>query len=458
MLALLSPRARHRTWRTLWIELARAQRDLGLPIGAEQIEDMEAHADEFDWERLATLERELRHDVMAHVRHFGEVAPEARGIIHLGATSAFVTDNADLIVFRDALRLVEQRLVEAIAALVEQARRYRDLPCLGYTHFQPAQPVTVGKRICLWIHDLTIDLDEVRRVLAWLPCRGVKGTTGTQASFLALFDGDHEKVKRLESMVVRAIGFTRAVPVSGQTYTRKIDSILAGVLAGVAQSAAKLANDVRLLCHEGEVEEPTESSQIGSSAMPYKKNPMRSERINSLARYVLAATATAGHTAAAQWLERTLDDSAVRRIALPEAFLAVDAILILVASVARGLVVHPGVIRRRLAEVLPFLVSEEILMAAVRAGGDRQELHERLRRLAWEEAAEMKRTGGKSRLCERIAADEAFAAVRERLEELSDPFRLTGRAAAQVEEFLRDEVAPRLAGSARRGAGEEPRV
>ncbi len=436
----------------MWIALAQAQHELGLPVTAEQVEDLREHREDIDLDRVAELEKDLRHDVMAHVHHFGECAPSAKGIIHLGATSAFVTDNADLIIYRRALQEIERRLCRAIAALAAFAREHRDLACLGYTHFQVAQPVTVGKRACLWLQDLLLDLDEVRRIVQWLPCRGVKGTTGTQASFLSLFDGDHDKVRALDAKVAAAIGFESVIPVSGQTYTRKLDWTIHQALSGIAQSTAKFANDLRLLSHEGEVEEPSEASQVGSSAMPYKKNPMRCERINSLARYAMAAADTAAQTAAAQWLERTLDDSAIRRIALPESMLAIDAILILVENVSSGMVVFPRVIEKKLEEKLPFLASEEILMAGVRAGGDRQVLHERLRVHAWEAARRVKEEGVNP-LLDLIGADPAFSAIADGLGELLDPARFVGRAPAQVSEFLSSEVEPRLAGFA---GDEEP--
>ncbi|MCA8944492.1 MAG: adenylosuccinate lyase [Planctomycetes bacterium] len=447
MAAMFAPRRRHEAWRDLWIALARAEHELGLPVTAAQIAELESHRTEFDWDRVAELERELRHDVMAHVHHYGELAPSAMPIIHLGATSCFVTDNADLVIYREALGLVGQRLCAALSALGSFGREHRDLACLGYTHFQVAQPVTVGKRASLWAQDLVFDLDEVRRLVEWLPCRGVKGTTGTQASFLALFDGDHEKVEELDRRVCGAIGFDRSIAVSGQTYTRKIDSMIMGVLAGVAQSAAKFANDLRLLSHEGEIEEPSEKSQIGSSAMAYKKNPMRCERINALARYVVVAAETAAHTASTQWLERTLDDSAIRRIAIPESFLAVDAILTLMTNVVRGLVVFPKVCERRLRESLPFLATEEILMAGVRAGGDRQELHERIRQHSREAARQIKVEGRANPLLELLAADPAFAAVADRFGELLDPRRFVGRAPQQVDAFFGREVDPRIAGA-----------
>ncbi|MFO1053169.1 MAG: adenylosuccinate lyase [Planctomycetota bacterium] len=459
MARLFSPRSRHGTWRTLWIELARAEMELGLPITAEQIRAMEAVRDRFDWERVAAIEKERRHDVMAHVEHFGELAPISRGIIHLGATSCFVTDNGDLMLYRDALRRVEQRLCACIDALAVFARTWRARACLGYTHFQVAQPTTVGKRACLWILDLLLDLDEVRRLIGWLPARGVKGTTGTQATFLSLFDGDHCKVAELDRRVCAAIGFGRSIPVSGQTYTRKLDWSIHAALSGIAQSASKFGADLRLLSHEGEIEEPSERKQIGSSAMAYKKNPMRSERICSLARYVIAAADTSAQTAATQWLERTLDDSAVRRIALPESFLAIDGILMLIENVARGLVVYPKVIERKLRENLPFLATEEILMAGVKAGGDRQALHESIRVHSREAARRIKEDGAeRNPLIELLAADPAFAPVRHVLADALDPMRYVGRAPQQVDEFLDGEVAERLRGWTRAAATDEVRV
>lgn len=445
MARLFSPRERHTAWRDLWICLAEAQHELGLPVTRAQIDELRRHRDTFDWERVAHLERELRHDVMAHVHHYGELAPTARPILHLGATSCFVTDNADLMLYRRALRLLERRLGAVLRALAAFAEAWRDQPCLGYTHFQVAQPVTVGKRACLWAQDFVLDLDEVQRVADWLPFRGVKGTTGTQASFLTLAGGDHGKVEALDRRVCAAMGFAKSIPVSGQTYTRKLDWTVHQALSGIAQSASKFAADIRLLSHEGELEEPSESKQIGSSAMAYKKNPMRCERVGSLARYVIEIATTSAHTAAAQWLERTLDDSAVRRIALPESFLAIDGILVLVENVARGLVVYPRVIERKLREQLPFLATEEILMAGVAAGGDRQDLHERVRVHSRAAAHAVKAEGRDNPLLERIAADPAFAAIRAMLPSLVDARRFTGRAAQQVDAFLRDELAPRLA-------------
>ncbi|MBK8099667.1 MAG: adenylosuccinate lyase [Planctomycetes bacterium] len=454
MAQLFSPRARHGAWRDLWIALAQAEHELGLPVTRQQIAELRAHRDEFDWQRCAQLEKELRHDVMAHVHHYGELCPAARPIIHLGATSCFVTDNGDLLLYRQALRLLEQRLVGVLAALAGFARAWRGTPCLGYTHFQVAQPVTVGKRACLWAQDFLLDLDEVRRVIDWLPFRGVKGTTGSQASFLMLADGDHRKVEELDRRVTAAMGFARAIPVSGQTYTRKIDWTIHQALSAVAQSAAKFGHDLRLLSHEGEIEEPSESKQIGSSAMAYKKNPMRSERICSLSRYVIEVANTSAHTAATQWLERTLDDSAVRRIAIPESFLAIDGILMLVENVARGLVVYPKVIERKLREQMPFLATEEILMAGVRAGGDRQDLHERIRQHSRTAAHAVKAEGRDNPLLSLIAADPAFSRIAAELPSLLDPARFIGRCPQQVDAFLAQEVEPRIAGHASGTAGE----
>ena len=457
MAGLFSPRMRHGTWRDLWIALAQAEHELGFPVAKEQVDELRQHRDTFDWQRVAELEKELRHDVMAHVHHYGELAKKAKPIIHLGATSCFVTDNADLIVYRKALALLERRLCAVIAALADFAARYRALPCLGYTHFQVAQPVTVGKRACLWAQDFLLDLDEVRRIIAWLPFRGVKGTTGTQATFLALADGDHQKVEDLDRRVTEAMGFSRSIAVSGQTYTRKLDWTIHQALSGVAQSASKFATDLRLLSHEGEIEEPSESKQIGSSAMAYKKNPMRSERVCSLARYVIEAANTSAHTASTQWLERTLDDSAIRRIALPESFLCVDAVLSLVHNVSQGLVVYPKVIEKKLREQLPFLATEEILMAGVRNGGDRQDLHERIRVHSRAAAHAVKAEGRDNPLMELVAADPAFSVIRSQLPSLMDPARFIGRSPEQVDSFVKNEVEPRLRGASL-VAGDEIRV
>jgi adenylosuccinate lyase len=458
MARLFSPRERHGAWRDLWIALARAEHELGFPVTAEQIAELEQHRDTFDWDRVAGYEKELRHDVMAHVHHWGDLCPKARPIIHLGATSCFVTDNGDLLLYRRALQLIEQRLAAVLSALAAFAGQWRSQPCLGYTHFQVAQPVTVGKRACLWAQDFALDLDEVRRIVAWLPFRGVKGTTGTQATFLTLANGDHGVVEELDRRVTRAMGFDKSIAVSGQTYTRKLDWTIHQVLSAIAQSASKFATDLRLLSHEGELEEPSESKQIGSSAMAYKKNPMRCERVCSLARYVIETANTSAHTAANQWLERTLDDSAVRRIALPESFLAIDGILMLVENVAKGLVVYPKVIEKKLREQLPFLATEEILMAGVAAGGDRQDLHERVRVHSRTAAHAVKAEGRDNPLLQLIAADPAFAAIADALPSLLDPARFVGRSAEQVDRFLREEIVPRLRGVGASALGSDIRV
>ena len=431
-------------WRRLWVALARCEKELGLSITDAQVAALEAHVDDIDFAAANAHERRLRHDVMAHVHTFGDQVPSARGILHLGATSCFITDNSELIQIRDGLDILRPTLLAAIAALARFARRHRDLPTLGYTHFQPAQPTTVGKRACLWIQDLLDDWQRLGVVRDELRFRGVKGTTGTQASFLALFDGDHEKVRALDRMVTQAMGFTRAWAVTGQTYPRKADFVVLAALAGVGQSAAKMATDLRLLCHLKEVEEPFEADQIGSSAMPYKRNPMRSERICALNRFLQALLHNPADTASTQWLERTLDDSANRRLSTSEAFLCADAILQLVLNVASGLVVHPRVIERNLRRELPFMASENILMAAVRAGGDRQALHESIRRHSLEAGRRVKDEGADNDLLERLAGDPDFAAVAGRLDELTDPHDFTGRAPQQVDEFLREEVDPLL--------------
>ncbi|MBX6364051.1 MAG: adenylosuccinate lyase [Gemmatimonadetes bacterium] len=441
---IFSPGFKFPTWRRLWLALAEAERELGLPIPAEAIEAMRAHLDDVDLARAAELERRFRHDVMAHVHLFGEAAPAARGVIHLGATSAYVTDNTELLQHRAALGVVRRRLVAAIAALAAFARRWKDLPTLGYTHFQPAQPTTVGKRATLWIQDLLLDLEEVEHRLATVRFRGVRGTTGTEASFLELFGGDHEKVRALNRRISEKMGFERLYAVTGQTYPRKSDYAYLATLAGIAASASKFAYDLRLLAHLREVEEPFEEEQIGSSAMAYKRNPMRSERIDALARHVITLTMDPAFTAATQWLERTLDDSANRRIAIPEAYLATDALLLLVHNVASGLIVRPAVVRRHLEEELPFMATEPVLMQAVKRGGDRQALHERIRRHSVA-AAERVKEGGPNDLAERIAGDASFGLSREEVLEALDPMRHVGRAPQQVEEFLAEQVEPVLA-------------
>ncbi len=440
MSSLFSPQRRYGTWRRLWVALAEAEAELGLPIRKEQIEQMRRHVDDIDFEAVARYERRLRHDVMAHVHAYGDVCPAARPIIHLGATSCFVTDNADLILLRDALQLVRDRLAGVIDCLGRFAARHRDLACLGFTHFQPAQPTTVGKRACLWAYDFVLDLEEVEQRLARLKARSAKGTTGTQASFLKLFDGDHAKVRRLETLVAEKMGFEQCYAVTGQTYPRKVDSQVLDALSGIAQSAHKMATDLRLLAHRKEVEEPFEREQIGSSAMAYKRNPMRSERICSLARFVISLQSSTAITAATQWLERTLDDSANRRLVLPQAFLAIDAVLVLCRNVTDGLVVYPRVIARNLAAELPFMATENVLMAAVAAGGDRQTLHERIRQHSQAAAEQVKQHGKPNDLLERLAADEAFAGLD--LAALADPAQFVGRAPEQVDEFLAEVIEP----------------
>jgi adenylosuccinate lyase len=445
MSAIFSERYKFVTWRRLWLALAESQRELGLEIPEAAIAQMRERLEHIDMDSAAAFERRLRHDVMAHVHHFGEVAPAARAVIHLGATSAYVTDNTELLQLRDGLRLVRQRLLSCIAALAEFAHEHRALPCLGFTHFQPAQPTTVGKRAALWIQDLLLDLEEVDHRLARVRFRGVRGTTGTEASFLELFDGDGGKVERLNELIAARMGFERLYAVTGQTYPRKADYGYLSTLAGIAASASKLGHDLRLLQHLKEVEEPFESEQIGSSAMAYKRNPMRAERITALARHVIVLSLDPAFTAATQWLERTLDDSANRRIALPEAYLGTDAILLLVHNVSAGLVVRPAVIRRHLEDELPFMATEAILMHAVRRGGDRQTLHERIRVHSLAAAEQVKEHGARNDLVERIADDRAVGIGRDELERLLEPARHTGRAAAQVERFLAEEVAPVLA-------------
>lgn len=440
MATIWSPQKKHSTWRRLWVALAEAQRELGLPITEEQIAEMRAAVDDVDFQKAAEYERQFRHDVMAHVHTFGDQCPKARGIIHLGATSCFVTDNTELIQIRESLQLVRRRLVQVIDSLARFAEKWRDLPCLAFTHLQPAQPTTVGKRATLWCYDLVLDLAEVEHRLQTLRFRGAKGTTGTQASFLSLFDGDHEKVRRLDQLVAEKMGFDSTYPVTGQTYSRKVDAQVLAVLSGIGQSAHKAGTDIRILQHRREVEEPFGQKQIGSSAMAYKRNPMRSERMCALARFVINLSANADQTAAVQWMERTLDDSANRRLSLPLAFLAADAVLILYRNVVDGLVVYPKVVARHLEQELPFLATEEILMAATKAGGDRQQLHERIRVHSQEAARRIKEEGQANDLLERLASDPAFAGIDVR--GLVDPRRFVGRAAEQVDEFLSEVVAP----------------
>ena len=444
MLYLFSPDKKFTTWRRLWVALARAEHQLGLPVSAEQVAELEAHIDDIDYDLAARKEKELRHDVMAHVHTYGAVCPNAMPIIHLGATSCYVGDNTDVILMREALVLVRKKLVRVIAKLADFADKYKSLPTLGFTHFQPAQLVTVGKRATLWINELLMDLEEVDHRISTLKLLGSKGTTGTQASFLELFEGDHEKVKQLEDIIAKEMGFTDVAPVSGQTYSRKMDANVLSTLSGIAQSASKFATDLRLLCHLKEVEEPFEAKQIGSSAMPYKRNPMRCERICALARYVMADAMNPAVTAASQWFERTLDDSANKRISIPEAFLAVDAILNIYENVASGLVVHEKVIERHVREELPFMASENIMMDAVKRGGDRQELHERIRILSMEAGRNVKDQGMENNLIDLIAADPAFGLDKQALLAHMEPARYIGRCPEQVTEFLNDCVRPVL--------------
>jgi adenylosuccinate lyase len=445
MAHLFGMEERIRTWRRLWVWLAESEAELGIDITPGQLRAMRGAVETIDWDVAEAREREVRHDVMAHVHAFGEAAPEAAGIIHLGATSCFVTDNADLLILREALRLIAKKTAGVLRLLKGFASEHRALPMLGFTHMQPAQPTTLGKRATLWMQDLLLDLTELEARIDRLPARGVKGTTGTQASFLSLFDGDHAKVQRLDELVVGKMGFDRAIGVSGQTYTRKLDSQILAALAGVAESAHKFATDLRLLAHRKEVEEPFAKKQIGSSAMAYKRNPMRSERICSLARLVLSLAPNGWMTHATQWMERTLDDSANRRLSLPQAFLAADAVLELCANVADGLVVYPKVVEKNLRAELPFMATEAILMAGVRAGGDRQELHERIRVHARDAARRVKEEGEENDLLERLAGDEAFASLSETLNDLMDPAQFVGRAPEQVDAFLARDVTPALA-------------
>jgi adenylosuccinate lyase len=444
MSRLFSPRRKALMWRDLWIALAEAQRRLGVDVPAEAVEAMRAARDELDLDRVAELEAELRHDVMAHVRHYGEVAPEARGCIHLGATSAFVGDNADLIRHREALDLVRRRLLAAVAALADFAAEHRDVPTLGYTHLQPAQPTTVGKRACLWIRDLLDDVEAVEEAVDGLRLRGARGTTGTEASFLRLFDGDGDRVDRLNREIADRLGFAGVYDVVGQTYPRKVDHRCLAVLAGVGASAARFGHDVRLLQGFGEMEEPFGDRQVGSSAMPYKRNPMRTERLCALARHLCVVELDASWTASVQWLERSLDDSANRRISLPEAYLCADAVLRIVSNVASGLVVHEPAIRRRLDRHLPFLLVEDVMLAGVEAGGDRQELHERARRHAMEARRRLDEGADENDFLDRVAADDAFGLSRGELEGMADPAELVGRAPEQVDRFLQRRVAPAL--------------
>ena len=454
MQKIFSPDRKFTTWRKLWVALAESEMEMGLPVTQKQVDELKAHVEDIDYEAARRHEERTRHDVMAHVLAYGDVCPNARGVIHLGATSCYVTDNADILMLRDALTLVREKLLEVIRRLRAFTLEYKDLPTLGYTHLQPAQLTTVGKRATLWMQDLLMDLDEVNFALSSLKLLGNRGATGTQESFMKLFDGDGEKVDELERRIARKVGMEKCFAVSGQTYPRKLDSRVLGALSGIAQSAYKFAQDLRLLQSFREVEEPFEKGQIGSSAMAYKRNPMRSERICALARHVMALTQDAQMTAATQWFERTLDDSANRRLSLPEAFLATDAVLELYANIASGMVVYPAMIGKRVMENLPFMATEAILMEGVRLGGDRQELHERIRVHSQAAAARMKQEGKESDLMERIAADPAFPMDHEHLTKLLAPENYTGRAAEQTVNFVKNEVDPALAGHNAREMGE----
>ena len=454
MQQIFSPDRKFTTWRKLWVALAESEMEMGLPVTQAQVDELKAHVEDIDYEAARRHEERTRHDVMAHVLAYGDVCPNARGVIHLGATSCYVTDNADILMLRDALTLVREKVLEVIRRLRAFALEYNDLPTLGYTHLQPAQLTTVGKRATLWMQDLLMDLDEVNFALSSLKLLGNRGATGTQESFMKLFDGDGEKVDELERRIARKVGMEKCFAVSGQTYPRKLDSRVLGALSGIAQSAYKFAQDLRLLQSFREVEEPFEKGQIGSSAMAYKRNPMRSERICALSRHVMTVVQDAQMTAATQWFERTLDDSANRRLSLPEAFLATDAVLELYANIASGMVVYPAMIGKRVMENLPFMATEAILMEGVRLGGDRQELHERIRVHSQAAAARMKQEGKESDLMERIAADPAFPMDHEHLTKLLAPENYTGRAAEQTVNFVKNEVDPALAGHAARDMGE----
>lgn len=435
------------TWRKLWVALARAEMKLGLPVTQAQVDELEAHIDDIDYEAAAEREKLVRHDVMSHVYAYGLACPKAKGIIHLGATSCYVGDNTDIIIMRDALKIVRRKLLNVISQLSDFAMKYKAMPCLAYTHLQPAQLTTVGKRATLWINELLTDLDEVEYRLSTMQLLGSKGTTGTQASFMELFEGDADKVKELEKMIVEEMGFDSAVPVSGQTYSRKVDAQIIATLSGIAQSAMKFANDLRILQNFKEMEEPFEKNQIGSSAMPYKRNPMRCERITALARYVMIDSLNPAFTAGTQWFERTLDDSANKRISVAEGFLGVDAILNILLNVTADLVVYPEVIRQRVMRELPFMASENIMMDAVKKGGDRQVLHEKLRTYAMEAGRQVKEKGLENDLIERVLADPDFCLNEEDVKKILKPENFTGRSEQQVEEFIADCVKPVLESS-----------
>jgi adenylosuccinate lyase len=459
MLEIWSPDTRHGLWRRLWLALAESERELGIPIPDEAIRQMRANLDKIDFKAVAAYEKRFRHDVMAHVHAFGDVAPAAKPFIHLGATSAFVTDNADLILMRRGLNLLRDRMLNVLRSLAAFAEQWRDQPTLGYTHLQPAQLTTVGKRATLWMQDLVLDIEDIDYRRRTLPFRGVKGTTGTQASFLELFGGDHEKVRQLDHMVTEKMSFPAPMPVTGQTYSRKLDAKVLSVVAGIAASAAKFSGDIRMLQAFGEIEEPFESEQVGSSAMAYKRNPMRSERIASLARFVNSLESNANQTHSVQYFERTLDDSANRRLVIPEMFLAADAILVLMSNISNGLEVHPAVIERRVGIELPFMATEQLIVRAVKAGGDRQVVHETIRKHSLEVARAMKGGADANDLLQRLAGDKTFGVKLKDLEGAIDPKRFVGRAPQQVDEFLRDVITPLFAGDiARSERAEELRV
>lgn len=441
---IFSPDMKFRTWRKLWIALAEVEHELGLPITQEQIDELKEHAEDINYEVAKERETFVRHDVMSHVYAYGVQCPKAKGIIHLGATSCYVGDNTDIIVMTEALKLVKKKLVNVIDKLASFAREYKALPTLAFTHFQPAQPTTVGKRASLWLQEFTLDLEDLEYVLGGMKLLGSKGTTGTQASFLELFDGDQEKMDQIDPMIAKKMGFQECYAVSGQTYSRKVDTRVLNILAGIAASAHKMSNDIRLLQHLKEVEEPFEKNQIGSSAMAYKRNPMRSERIASLSRYVMVDALNPAITSATQWFERTLDDSANKRLSIPEGFLAIDGILDLCLNVVDGLVVYPKVIEKRLRSELPFMATENIMMDAVKAGGDRQELHEKIRALSMEAGRNVKVEGKENNLLELIAADSAFPLSLEELEKAMEPSRYIGRSVEQVDAFLKNVVEPIL--------------
>ena len=441
---IFSPDKKFRTWRKLWIALAETERELGLDITEKQIEELKAHADDINYDVAKEREKVVRHDVMSHVYAYGKQCPKAKGIIHLGATSCYVGDNTDIILMSEALEIVRKKLINVIAELAKFADEHKNLPTLAFTHFQPAQPTTVGKRATLWMQEFMMDLEDLEYVKGSLKLLGSKGTTGTQASFLELFDGDQETIDKIDPMIAKKMGFETCYPVSGQTYSRKVDTRVVNVLAGIAASAHKMSNDIRLLQHLKEIEEPFEKTQIGSSAMAYKRNPMRSERIASLSRYVMVDAMNPAITSATQWFERTLDDSANKRLSVPEGFLAIDGILDLCLNVVDGLVVYPKVIEKRLMSELPFMATENIMMDAVKAGGDRQELHERIRELSMEAGRNVKEKGLDNNLLELIAADPAFNLSLEELQKTMDPAKYVGRAPVQVEAYLKNVVNPML--------------